>query len=334
MLPERYLGAESGFDATYHIRLGDIGNTWEVRWHHRRRPRPVGRNRPGCLRRVVGTNADTWLRLRRGSSPASRCSRSGCCTPAATSTSRSASRMFRLPDGCPPLVLIDDVALERGGRVWRSYDGRGSRRAPAARPRRHQDLGPSTRRRSAAATASTRWTCRGFRRLQQARAGQEQRGLLRPRHARGDGRAGDRARAPDRQLDGWPRRAQGRAVRAREGRRPGRCGAGVAFVRRSYAPIVRLLRPASACSPTGWAAAGSRASSGRCSPTATSSTRAWPTSPSTSSSASTARRARASPSWPAPARSTSTRRSAAAACSRGSRHSSRPRCSSGARTTS
>src|SRR5207244_11298190 len=30
-LPERYLGAEAGFDATYHIRLGDIGHTWEVR---------------------------------------------------------------------------------------------------------------------------------------------------------------------------------------------------------------------------------------------------------------------------------------------------------------
>ena len=30
-LPARYLGAEPGFDATYHIRLGDIGRTWEVR---------------------------------------------------------------------------------------------------------------------------------------------------------------------------------------------------------------------------------------------------------------------------------------------------------------
>src|SRR5688500_20012775 len=30
-LPERYLGAEAGFDATYHVRLGDVGHTWEVR---------------------------------------------------------------------------------------------------------------------------------------------------------------------------------------------------------------------------------------------------------------------------------------------------------------
>ena len=30
-LPERYLGAPQGFDATYHVRLGDLGHTWEVR---------------------------------------------------------------------------------------------------------------------------------------------------------------------------------------------------------------------------------------------------------------------------------------------------------------
>ena len=30
-LPERYLGRESGFDATFQIRLGDVGRTWQVR---------------------------------------------------------------------------------------------------------------------------------------------------------------------------------------------------------------------------------------------------------------------------------------------------------------
>ena len=45
-LPERYLGAEPGFDATYHIRLGDIGHTWEVRCTtHGARVRD-GRDRP------------------------------------------------------------------------------------------------------------------------------------------------------------------------------------------------------------------------------------------------------------------------------------------------
>ena len=30
-LPDRYLGADAGFDATYQVRLADIGRTWEVR---------------------------------------------------------------------------------------------------------------------------------------------------------------------------------------------------------------------------------------------------------------------------------------------------------------
>ena len=30
-LSKRYLGAPPGFDATYCIRLGDIGRSWEVR---------------------------------------------------------------------------------------------------------------------------------------------------------------------------------------------------------------------------------------------------------------------------------------------------------------
>jgi hypothetical protein len=30
-LPERYLGAPDGFDATWHVVLGDVGRSWEVR---------------------------------------------------------------------------------------------------------------------------------------------------------------------------------------------------------------------------------------------------------------------------------------------------------------
>ena len=64
-LPERYLGAESGFDATYHIRLGDIGHTWEVRCTtHGARVRAGVTGRAADV--VIGTDADTWLRLRRG----------------------------------------------------------------------------------------------------------------------------------------------------------------------------------------------------------------------------------------------------------------------------
>ena len=57
----RYLGAEPGFDATYHVRLGDVGHTWEVRCTahgarvrkgvtepQARRDHRHRRRRPGC----------------------------------------------------------------------------------------------------------------------------------------------------------------------------------------------------------------------------------------------------------------------------------------------
>src|SRR3954449_12351716 len=64
-LPARYLGADPGFDATYHVRLGDIGRSWEVRCT------AIGaRVRAGASRRepdvVIGTDAETWLALRAG----------------------------------------------------------------------------------------------------------------------------------------------------------------------------------------------------------------------------------------------------------------------------
>ena len=64
-LPERYLGAEAHFDATYQIRLGDVGKTWEVRCtadHARVHPGTTAR-RPDV---VIGTDAQTWLELREG----------------------------------------------------------------------------------------------------------------------------------------------------------------------------------------------------------------------------------------------------------------------------
>ena len=63
-LPGRYLGAEPGFDATYQVRLGDVGRTWEVRARGERcevRPSPV--RDPDV---VIGTDAGTWLALREG----------------------------------------------------------------------------------------------------------------------------------------------------------------------------------------------------------------------------------------------------------------------------
>src|SRR5438309_9915166 len=64
-LADRYLGAEPGFDATYHVRLGDVGHTWEVRCteHGARVRKGVTRRRPDV---TIWTDAATWMRVRQG----------------------------------------------------------------------------------------------------------------------------------------------------------------------------------------------------------------------------------------------------------------------------
>src|SRR6195952_260354 len=64
-LPERYLGAEPGFDATWRIVLGDIGHTWEVRCtSHGARTRKGATGREPDV--IIGTDAATWMALRSG----------------------------------------------------------------------------------------------------------------------------------------------------------------------------------------------------------------------------------------------------------------------------
>jgi pimeloyl-ACP methyl ester carboxylesterase len=64
-LPERFLGVEPGFDATWRIVLGDVGHTWEVRCTtHGARARKGATSREPDV--VIGTDAGTWIALRRG----------------------------------------------------------------------------------------------------------------------------------------------------------------------------------------------------------------------------------------------------------------------------
>src|ERR1700748_752901 len=64
-LPGRYLGADPGFDATYHIKLTDLGHTWEVRCttHGARVRKGATRRRPDV---IISTDSETWLALRQG----------------------------------------------------------------------------------------------------------------------------------------------------------------------------------------------------------------------------------------------------------------------------
>src|SRR3954447_8379394 len=112
-LPSRYLGAEPGFDATYHIQLGDIGRSWEVRCT------AIGaRVRAGGSRRapdvVIGTDAATWLQLREGEiSGIEAFSQRRLYARGDLDLAVGFEGLFRLPSGRPPLLRIHKVPVGR-----------------------------------------------------------------------------------------------------------------------------------------------------------------------------------------------------------------------------
>ena len=108
-LPERYLGADPDFDATYHVRIGDAGQTWEVRCttHGARVRKGVTNRRPDV---VIGTDADTWLRLRQGElSGIEAFSQRKLYARGNLDLAVGFEGLFRLPDGRPPLMRVHTV---------------------------------------------------------------------------------------------------------------------------------------------------------------------------------------------------------------------------------
>jgi pimeloyl-ACP methyl ester carboxylesterase len=110
-LPERYLGGPAGFDVTYHVRLGDIGHTFEVRCtEHAVRVRKGVSSRSADV--VIGTDAATWLRLRAGEINGLEAFRERVLY--ARGELDNAVRfegLFRLPDGRDPNLAVHDVEL-------------------------------------------------------------------------------------------------------------------------------------------------------------------------------------------------------------------------------
>ena len=110
-LPSRYLGAEPGFDATYHVRLGDIGRSWEVRC-----TAMGARVRAGGSRRepdvVIGTDAETWLQLREGEiSGVEAFSQRRLYARGDLDLAVGFEGLFRLPSGRPPLLRVHKVEV-------------------------------------------------------------------------------------------------------------------------------------------------------------------------------------------------------------------------------
>ena len=123
-LPDRYLGAHPGFDVTFHVRLGDVGRTWEVRCteHTARVRRGATRREPDV---VIGTDAMTWLRLRRGDlSGIEAFSQRLLYVRGDLDRAVAFEGLWRLPDGRPPLLRIHDVHLP-GRRVSMLTMGQG-----------------------------------------------------------------------------------------------------------------------------------------------------------------------------------------------------------------
>jgi pimeloyl-ACP methyl ester carboxylesterase len=112
-LPDRYLGAPPGFDATYHVRLGDLGHTWEVRAtaHGVRVRRGATRRRPDV---TIGTDSTTWLRLRQGDLSGSEAfSARRLYVRGNLDLAVGFEGLFRLPNGRAPLQRVHDVHVGR-----------------------------------------------------------------------------------------------------------------------------------------------------------------------------------------------------------------------------
>ena len=112
-LPDRFLGTDPGFDATYLITLCDLGHTWEVRCTSR-----AARVRKGGTRRrpdvTLATDSDTWMRLRCGEfSGVEAFQRRLLSVHGNLDYAIAFEGMFRLVGGRPPLLQIHDIPVGR-----------------------------------------------------------------------------------------------------------------------------------------------------------------------------------------------------------------------------
>jgi pimeloyl-ACP methyl ester carboxylesterase len=107
-LPQRYLGAEQGFDSTFQVKLGDVGRTWEVQATEDRCVVRTSPTREPDV--VIGTDAATWLALREGRlSGLDAFALRRLYVRGDLDRAVGFEGLFHLPGSRPPLVRVHDV---------------------------------------------------------------------------------------------------------------------------------------------------------------------------------------------------------------------------------
>ena len=109
-LPSRYQGADPDFDATFQVRLGDVGRTWEVRARGERcHVRPSHTRDPDV---VIGSDAATWIGLREGRlSGLDAFAQRRLYARGDLDLAIGFEGLFRLPGDRPPLLRVTDVRI-------------------------------------------------------------------------------------------------------------------------------------------------------------------------------------------------------------------------------
>jgi pimeloyl-ACP methyl ester carboxylesterase len=107
-LPERYLGADPGFSASYRIELDDIGLSWAVELDESGCEVTVSPKSDPDV--VIGTDVATWLELREGQLSGLDAFRSRRLWARGNLDLAVAFEgFFKLPNGRPPLLGIHEV---------------------------------------------------------------------------------------------------------------------------------------------------------------------------------------------------------------------------------
>jgi pimeloyl-ACP methyl ester carboxylesterase len=124
-LPERYLGARPGFDALYRVALEDLGRQWEVHLTADQADvtDAVTRRRAHV---EIDTDARTWIALRNGTlSGAEAFSQRRVRARGDLDLAVAFEGFFRRPNGRAPLLELHEVDAGRGRRISTLTMGKG-----------------------------------------------------------------------------------------------------------------------------------------------------------------------------------------------------------------